>query len=28
VLSPPLIISEEQIALIFDTLQRVLDQVA
>jgi beta-alanine--pyruvate transaminase len=28
VLSPPLIVSEEQIALIFDTLQRVLDQVA
>jgi beta-alanine--pyruvate transaminase len=28
VLSPPLIISEEQIALIFDTLRRVLDQVA
>lgn len=28
VLSPPLIISEQQIAMIFDTLQRVLDQVA
>lgn len=28
VLSPPLIISEEQIALIFDTVLRVLDQVA
>lgn len=28
VLSPPLIISEAQITLIFDTLQRVLDQVA
>ncbi|MNR53946.1 beta alanine--pyruvate transaminase [compost metagenome] len=28
VLSPPLIISEEQIALIFETLQRALDQIA